>query len=263
MPRPARGHPFRRYLHRLPILHLELLLRRTSRQCRARRRRQNAKCATTASPTAMPRLALQPVPKAPSPSRSSTIEPGSVITSAPTLPACPPPTTASPPPASRSLQISHRAWAVSTTHRVEPEHPTGRCGLHATCSHSFRSAPSPVLALLDSLHSEMGLYISAFASLGLAGLSPRRFHLSPRPPRLCLASTEGSPHQLWLSREVLTLSLFAGAAQAYAAMLLPRSALARCSRPCHGSLRHRGDHFLGPHLCGESASLLVQRLHHH
>ena len=66
--RPAQ----RRHLHRLPVLHLELLLRRAAVQRRARRRRQVRHVPRPAVARARRRRASAPVRKAPSRSRSST-----------------------------------------------------------------------------------------------------------------------------------------------------------------------------------------------
>src|SRR4029079_19320524 len=67
------------------------------------------------------------------------------------------------------------------TQRVEPEHPHWPLVFMLVLTQLSVGAFA-VLALLDLLHSEMGLYISAFASLGLAGMS------SAHPP-----STSGGP----------------------------------------------------------------------
>jgi formate dehydrogenase iron-sulfur subunit len=75
-----------------------------------------------------------------------------------------------------------------------------------------------VLWLLDRMGAEMGLFVSAAASLGLAGMSlgASTFHLGR--PAYAWRALKGL-RRSWLSREVLTLSLFAGAASAYAGML--------------------------------------------
>src|SRR4029077_9961047 len=76
-----------------------------------------------------------------------------------------------------------------------------------------------LLWLLDMLSRGTGLTIAALASLGLAGISlaASTLHLG-RPIYACRALK--GLRRSWLSREVLTLSLFAGAASAFAGMLL-------------------------------------------
>jgi Fe-S-cluster-containing dehydrogenase component/DMSO reductase anchor subunit len=72
--------------------------------------------------------------------------------------------------------------------------------------------------LLDALGGAAGLSLSALLSLGLAGLSlgASTFHLGR--PVYAWRALRGL-RRSWLSREVLSLSLFAGVASFYAAML--------------------------------------------
>jgi len=76
-----------------------------------------------------------------------------------------------------------------------------------------------VLWLLDLLGAGAGLSISALASLGLAGLSLGASTLHLGRPIHAWRALRGL-RRSWLSREVLGLSLFAGAASAYAGALL-------------------------------------------
>ncbi len=71
---------------------------------------------------------------------------------------------------------------------------------------------------LDLLGVGAGLAIAAIAALGVAGLSLGASTLHLGRPIHAWRAMKGL-RRSWLSREVLTLSLFAGAAQAYAGML--------------------------------------------
>jgi DMSO reductase anchor subunit len=75
-----------------------------------------------------------------------------------------------------------------------------------------------VLWLLDMLGRGAGLTIAALASLGLAGISLGASTLHLGRPIYAWRALKGL-RRSWLSREVLTLSLFAGAASAFAGML--------------------------------------------
>ena len=74
------------------------------------------------------------------------------------------------------------------------------------------------LWVLDLLGVGAGLAIAAIAALGVAGLSLGASTLHLGRPIHAWRAMRGL-RRSWLSREVLTLSLFAGAAQAYAGML--------------------------------------------
>ena len=76
-----------------------------------------------------------------------------------------------------------------------------------------------VLWLLDALGQGSGLTIAALASLGLAGISLGASTLHLGRPIYAWRALKGL-RRSWLSREVLTLSLFAGAAGTFAGMLL-------------------------------------------
>jgi DMSO reductase anchor subunit len=75
-----------------------------------------------------------------------------------------------------------------------------------------------VLWLLDMLGRGTGLTIAALASLGLAGISLGASTLHLGRPIHAWRALKGL-RRSWLSREVLTLSLFAGAASMFAGML--------------------------------------------
>jgi len=76
-----------------------------------------------------------------------------------------------------------------------------------------------VLWLLDLLGRGSGLTITALASLALAGVSLGASTLHLGRPIYAWRALKGL-RRSWLSREVLTLSLFAGAASAFAGMLM-------------------------------------------
>jgi len=76
-----------------------------------------------------------------------------------------------------------------------------------------------MLWLLDTLRHGSQLWLPALASLGLAGLSLGASTLHLGRPIYAFRTLRGLRHS-WLSREVLSLSLFAGVASAFAGMLL-------------------------------------------
>jgi len=76
-----------------------------------------------------------------------------------------------------------------------------------------------VLWLLDMLGRGTGLTITALASLALAGISLGASTLHLGRPIYAFRALKGL-RRSWLSREVLTLSLFAGTASAFAGMLM-------------------------------------------
>ena len=104
------------------------------------------------------------------------------------------------------------------THRVEPEHPHWPLVFMLVLTQLSVGAFA-VLWLLDLLGQGAGLTIAALASLGLAGISLGASTLHLGRPVYAWRALKGL-RRSWLSREVLTLSLFAGAASAFAAMLL-------------------------------------------
>lgn len=102
--------------------------------------------------------------------------------------------------------------------RVEPEHPhwplVFMLVLTQLCVGAFA-----VLWLLDLLGKGAGLTMAALASLGLAGISLGASTLHLGRPIHAWRALKGL-RRSWLSREVLTLSLFAGAASGFAGMLI-------------------------------------------
>ena len=104
------------------------------------------------------------------------------------------------------------------TYRVEPEHPHWPLVFMLVLTQLSVGA-FIVLWTLGLLGHEMGLYIAALASLGLAGISLGASTLHLGRPVYAWRALKGLKTS-WLSREVLTLSLFAGAASAFAGLLL-------------------------------------------
>ena len=103
------------------------------------------------------------------------------------------------------------------THRIEPEHPHWPLIFMLVLTQLSVGAFA-VLWLLDLLHTGTSLTLAALASLGLAGASLGASTLHLGRPVYAWRALAGLRHS-WLSREVLTLSLFAGAASAFAGML--------------------------------------------
>jgi len=104
------------------------------------------------------------------------------------------------------------------TQRIELEHPHWPLVFMLVLTQLSVGAFA-VLWLLDLLGQGDGLTLAALTSLGLAGISlgASTFHLGR--PIYAWRALKGL-RRSWLSREVLTLSLFAGAAGAFAGMLL-------------------------------------------
>lgn len=102
--------------------------------------------------------------------------------------------------------------------RVEPEHPHWPLVFMLVLTQLSVGAFA-VLWLLDMLGRGTGLTIAALASLGLASISLGASTLHLGRPIYAWRALKGL-RRSWLSREVLTLSLFAGAASAFAGMLL-------------------------------------------
>jgi DMSO reductase iron-sulfur subunit len=102
--------------------------------------------------------------------------------------------------------------------RVEPEHPHWPLVFMLVLTQLSVGAFA-VLWLLDLLGQGASLTIAALASLGLAGSSLGASTLHLGRPVYAWRALKGL-RRSWLSREVLTLSLFAGAASAFAGMLL-------------------------------------------
>ena len=102
--------------------------------------------------------------------------------------------------------------------RVEPEHPHWPLVFMLVLTQLSVGAFA-VLWLLDLMGQGTSLMIAALASLGLAGSSLGASTLHLGRPVYAWRALKGL-RRSWLSREVLTLSLFAGAASAFAGMLL-------------------------------------------
>jgi formate dehydrogenase iron-sulfur subunit len=101
--------------------------------------------------------------------------------------------------------------------RVEPEHPH-RPLVFMLVLTQLSVGAFAVLWLLDLMVRGTGLTITALASLGLASTSLGASTLHLGRPIYAWRALKGL-RRSWLSREVLTLSLFAGAASAFAGML--------------------------------------------
>lgn len=102
--------------------------------------------------------------------------------------------------------------------RVEPEHPHWPLVFMLVLTQLSVGA-FVVLWLLDLMGRGAGLTMGALVSLGLAGISLGASTLHLGRPIYAWRALKGL-RRSWLSREVLTLSLFAGAASAFAGMLL-------------------------------------------
>jgi DMSO reductase anchor subunit len=101
--------------------------------------------------------------------------------------------------------------------RVEPEHPHWPLVFMLVLTQLSVGAFA-VLWLLDLMGRGTGLTMAAVASLGLAGISLGASTLHLGRPIYAWRALKGL-RRSWLSREVLTLSLFAGAASMFAGML--------------------------------------------
>ena len=104
------------------------------------------------------------------------------------------------------------------TQRVELEHPHWPLVFMLVLTQLSVGA-FMVLWLLDMLGRGTGLTITALASLALAGVSLGASTLHLGRPIYAWRALKGL-RRSWLSREVLTLSLFAGAALMFAGMLM-------------------------------------------
>lgn len=103
------------------------------------------------------------------------------------------------------------------TGRIQPEQPHWPLVFMLVLTQMAVGAFA-VLWLLDRMGAGMGLFISAFTSLGLAAVSLGASMLHLGRPAYAWRALKGL-RRSWLSREVLTLSLFAGVASVYAGML--------------------------------------------
>jgi formate dehydrogenase iron-sulfur subunit len=103
------------------------------------------------------------------------------------------------------------------TQRITPEHPHLPLVFMLVVTQLAVGAFAG-LWLLDTLGRGMGLYISAAVALALAGLSLGASTLHLGRPVHALRALRGL-RRSWLSREVLSLSVFASVASLYAGML--------------------------------------------
>lgn len=102
-------------------------------------------------------------------------------------------------------------------HRVTPEHPHWPLVFMLVLTQLSIGAFT-VLWILGLQGQKDGLFVSALAAFGLAALSLGASALHLGRPIHAWRAMRGL-RRSWLSREALTLTLFAGTAQAYAAML--------------------------------------------
>lgn len=104
------------------------------------------------------------------------------------------------------------------TQQIEPEHPHWPLVFMLVLT-QLSAGAFAVLWLLDAMAAGAKLWLSALASLGIAGVSLGASTLHLGRPVYAFRALRGL-RRSWLSREVLSLSLFAGVASAFAAMLL-------------------------------------------
>ena len=104
------------------------------------------------------------------------------------------------------------------TQQIRPEHPHWPLVFMLVLT-QLAAGAFATLALLDATGAGVGLGLSALASLTLAGLSLGASTLHLGRPVYAWRALRGL-RTSWLSREVLALSLFAGAASLYSGMLL-------------------------------------------
>ncbi len=104
------------------------------------------------------------------------------------------------------------------THRIDPEHPHLPLVFMLVLT-QLSAGAFAVLWLLDFLGTSTTLWLSALASLGIAGISLGASTLHLGRPVYAFRALKGL-RRSWLSREVLSLSLFAGVACAFAGMLV-------------------------------------------
>jgi DMSO reductase anchor subunit/ferredoxin len=104
------------------------------------------------------------------------------------------------------------------TQRTAPEHPHSPLVFMLVLT-QLAAGAFATLAVLDALDAGVGLGLSALVSLALAGISLGASTLHLGRPVFAWRALRGL-RTSWLSREVLALSLFAGAAALYSGMLL-------------------------------------------
>lgn len=106
------------------------------------------------------------------------------------------------------------------THRIVPEHPHWPLVFMLVLSQLAVGAFA-TLSILDLLYLGVGHWVSLLGSLALAGLSLGTASLHLGRPIYAWRALKGL-RRSWLSREVLALSIFAGLAGQYAAIVLLR-----------------------------------------
>lgn len=104
------------------------------------------------------------------------------------------------------------------TQRIEPEHPHLPLVFMLVLT-QLSAGAFAALWLLDVLQTSTKLWLSALASLGIAGISLGASTLHLGRPVYAFRALKGL-RRSWLSREVLSLSLFAGVACAFAGALV-------------------------------------------
>ncbi len=104
------------------------------------------------------------------------------------------------------------------TLRIQPEHPHWPLVFMLVLT-QLSAGAFAMMWLLDTLGQGSSLWLSALASLGIAGVSLGASTLHLGRPVHAYRALRGL-RTSWLSREVLSLSLFAGVASAFAGMLL-------------------------------------------
>ena len=212
----------------------------------------SATCATTGWPTAWRPPACSACPEG-----AIAIEIVNIaewrarLSAARTRPACPPRTTASRPRASRCRRTCCPTPAASIPQRIAPEHPHWPLVFMLVLTQLSVGAFA-VLWLLDMLGARRrGLCALRPGVAGARRHQPGSFDAASGSPDLRLARAAKVCGVVAEPRSSRRLSLFAGAASAFAGMLLSRSARSRrwpVLLTLH--LRRRGRHLLGPHLHG-------------
>ncbi len=104
------------------------------------------------------------------------------------------------------------------TQRIAPEHPHWPLVFMLVLT-QLAAGAFTTLAALDAVGAGVGMALSAVVTLGLAGMSLGASTLHLGRPVYAWRALRGL-RTSWLSREVLALSLFAGAASAYSGMVV-------------------------------------------
>ena len=142
----------------------------------------------------------------------------------------------------------------------EARTPASALGFHARPDAAFRGRLCRSVVTFDLLQQGGSLTTGALASLGLAGVSLAASTLHLGRPIYAWRALKGL-RRSWLSREVLTLSLFAGAANAFAAMLMFNLPMRPAMGLCTVLAGLAGRHVFSAHLYCSRAPRLVQQLY--